>query len=121
MVLRAINQLGHPFSVSELALKMRKLSPKIGRSAIYRTLNWLETHGKLRRVDTASGRTVFVRPHSDVVCLVECPSCGVARQLEDEELAMHTGALAVRAGFILKKALWLMSTPCPKHGKAKPT
>lgn len=121
VVLLAIDQLGHPFSVSELVLKLRKLAPRVGRSAVYRTLNSLESQGRLRRVDTVSGRNVFVRLDSDVVCLVECPTCGAARQMDDAELSMHTGALAARAGFALEKALWVMSMPCRRHGKAKPT
>lgn len=121
VVLRAIDQMGHPFSVGELVVKLRNLVPRVGRSAIYRTLNWLESQGRLRRVDTASGRNVFVRFDAQVVCLVECPTCGGVRQMDDVEVALHTCELASRSGFALKKALWVMSMPCRKHGKAKPT
>jgi Fe2+ or Zn2+ uptake regulation protein len=93
----------------------------MGRSAIYRTLHWLESHGKMRRVDTASGKNVFVRGDAKVLCLVECPVCGALRQMADEELSLHTGELAARAGFALVNAIWVLSMPCRKHERAKPT
>jgi Fe2+ or Zn2+ uptake regulation protein len=120
VVLRAIDQMDHPFSVSELVSKLRRLAPKLGRSAIYRTLAWLEQAGRLRRVATALGRNVFVRLESDVVCLVECPACGAVQQIDDQELSLCTGALASRKGFALEQAVWMISTPCLKHRSENP-
>ena len=119
VVIEMVERLDRPFTMEELFAAVRRRSPEIGRSTVYRAVLWLEAEARIVAVVTPSGRSAFLASPSRVACITECPQCGALRQIDGAELADSARQVAAGAGLTFLKALWTFAAPCAQHAKRK--
>jgi Fur family ferric uptake transcriptional regulator len=89
---------GH-FTAGDLVAEAKQRRLGVGRATIFRTLEVLESLGRLERLDLPSGG------HAYVVCQrshhhhVVCSSCGRATEIDDAGLRAVVDRIASRTGY----------------------
>ena len=93
----------HHVTAEDVARLVHEDHPEVHLSTIYRTLDALEAHGVVARVDLGAGRAVYHltdHAHHHLVCEV----CGAVTEVPADVFASLRAELEARCGFVLSPA-----------------
>ena len=105
-VLEQLIQAGRPLGAYELLHRLGA-----GRSttvpappAVYRSLDFLQQHGLIHRLETARAYVACLHPeHPHAAQFLICRRCDTVVEADDEQVAGAAEALGQRAGFVLER------------------
>lgn len=112
-VLDAVVGARGPFTVQELHDSLRRTSPHIGLTTVYRTVELLAEAGAVERIHGANHCEAFITATATHVHRVVCTNCGAVSELVDcgcEEVVINA---ARRTGYRIDDHLIQMSGLCP--------
>jgi Fur family transcriptional regulator, ferric uptake regulator len=120
LVLDAVRSLGHA-TPERICEHVRRTSPAVNITTVYRTLDLLEQLGLVRHTHLGHGAPSYSTEHHEHVHLV-CHYCGSVREVPTATLDVLGAALRAQHGFALDPTHLALSGVCGRcHTLAQQT
>lgn len=113
-ILDAIDQAKGSFTAQQLHERLRRSSPDLGLTTVYRTLDILAEAGAVERVHGLGHCEAFVAAGSTHSHTIVCSSCGTASQLLDCGCDELVAAAARQTGFRIDDHVIQLSGICAR-------
>lgn len=112
------------FSVDEVVFHMQGEGAKVGRTTVYRYLEFLAEQGSVRKYQNAQGITQYQHVKDDGSCAhhfhMMCRQCGVLMHVDCELMQSLAQHIAQQHGFVLDPKESVLVGVCAKcAGKAE--
>jgi Fur family transcriptional regulator, ferric uptake regulator len=108
------------FTAAELVTEAKRRRLGVGRATIFRTLELLETIGRLERLDLPSGEHAYVACERSHHHHVVCSRCGRATQIDDAGLRLVVEEVARRTAYRVDEHRLELFGLCPACQAASP-
>lgn len=92
LILEIIRDSGRHISADEIFSEVRRQSPDINLATVYRTLQWLQSAGLLRKIDVGKDRLEYEYARVHVHHHLICRECGTTTEIDNhvvEKLQAH--------------------------------
>jgi len=93
------------FSVDDVVLRMQNRGAKVGRSTVYRYLEYLAEQGSVRKYQNVHGITQYQHYEDNSACShhfhMMCKMCGTLRHVDCDHIQSLAGHIAAEHGFTL--------------------
>ena len=113
------------FSVDEVVFEMQDAGEKIGRSTVYRFLEWMSDQGTVRKYQNAQGITQYQyvddADHCDAHFHMMCKECGNLIHMDCKLMHMMAEHLMADHGFVLDPRETILKGLCSECGKKEGT
>lgn len=112
--LRALWSSRRPIGAYDLRDQLSKtLGRKLSAASIYRTLEFLCSHGVAARIESRNAYVACAHPGHDHTCMLfVCNSCGASSEVENTQLEQLLAANAKELGFSVDHRVVELSGSC---------